>query len=256
MRLILSRAVPADFDVIVPLQFKIFAGPGLHAVFFGHPTPQNIANAKAKLLHDFANDPADVWLKVTDEDEEVEYDILDDNGKSKGKAKAKRIVCACNYKVYPTFVDPDPPGKANVTNGVSHSEKQETQIKKQKQEFTWLDTPQEREDAEVTFNDFMSRRRRACVEGHILMFMLYVDSDYQRKGAGSMAVKWGCELADQLMLPCWVESSKKGHGLYSRYGYEDKEEVRFMTKSFENLYTRMRRPVKVKGFRGKDMERF
>jgi len=49
----------------------------------------NIAHAKALFLEDFASDPADVWLKVMDED-----------------ANSK-IIAVGNWKIYPTYVKSD-----------------------------------------------------------------------------------------------------------------------------------------------------
>lgn len=43
-------------------------------------------------------------------------------------------------------------------------------------------------------------------------------------------VKWGCDLADHLFLPVWVEGSEKGHELYLQNGFEDVENVNTQTK--------------------------
>jgi len=60
--------------------------------------------------------------------------------------------------------------------------------------------------------------------------ILFTDPEYQRLGAGSMMVKWGCDLADHLFLPVWVEGSEKGHELYLQNGFEDVENVNTQTK--------------------------
>jgi len=39
------------------------------------------------------------------------------------------------------------------------------------------------------------------------------------------------------MLQDWVETSPHGHGLYKKYGFEDVEDVRVLTKSFVGEYT-------------------
>ena len=36
-------------------------------------------------------------------------------------------------------------------------------------------------------------------------------------------MKWGCDLADQLFLPGWVEASKEGSALYRTFGFSDYE---------------------------------
>ena len=44
-------------------------------------------------------------------------------------------------------------------------------------------------------------------------------------------VQLGNALADQLMLPCWVEASLEGYHLYSSCGYEDVEKEYRQTES-------------------------
>lgn len=36
-----------------------------------------------------------------------------------------------------------------------------------------------------------------------------------------MMLQWGCDLADQLFLPSWVEASPTGNFLYRKHGYKD-----------------------------------
>lgn len=45
--------------------------------------------------------------------------------------------------------------------------------------------------------------------------------DYQGRGAGSMIVKYGCDLADQDGVSAYVDASKEGLVLYKRYGFVD-----------------------------------
>lgn len=45
--------------------------------------------------------------------------------------------------------------------------------------------------------------------------------DYQRRGAGSMLVKWGCDLADAQGVSAYVDASKDGAPLYAKFGFVD-----------------------------------
>ncbi len=45
--------------------------------------------------------------------------------------------------------------------------------------------------------------------------------DYQRQGAGSMLVKWGCDLADKDGVAAYVDASKEGAALYKKHGFVD-----------------------------------
>jgi hypothetical protein len=38
-----------------------------------------------------------------------------------------------------------------------------------------------------------------------------------------MMLQWGCDLADQLFLPSWVEASPAGSALYRKFGYREVE---------------------------------
>ncbi|KAJ4305578.1 hypothetical protein N0V90_001109 [Kalmusia sp. IMI 367209] len=49
----------------------------------------------------------------------------------------------------------------------------------------------------------------------------HVHPDYQRRGLGSMIMEWGCNLADQLFLPVWIEASSIGGLLYRKFGFYD-----------------------------------
>jgi hypothetical protein len=87
--------------------------------------------------------------------------------------------------------------------------------------------------------------------------ILYTDPEYHGRGAGKMMVLWGNALADQLMLPCWVEASPAGYRLYSSCGYEDVEKVYRQTESLPlpMEYMIMRRPLKVTKMERKALEK-
>lgn len=38
-----------------------------------------------------------------------------------------------------------------------------------------------------------------------------------------MMMQWGCDIADQLFLPGWIEASPEGNHLYKVYGFYDFE---------------------------------
>ena len=55
---------------------------------------------------------------------------------------------------------------------------------------------------------------------HMMLDILATDPAYMRKGAGKLLVKYGTELADEMGLPCFLEGSPEGYGLYSSCGFE------------------------------------
>lgn len=48
--------------------------------------------------------------------------------------------------------------------------------------------------------------------------------DYQRRGAGSRLIQWGCDLADKNGTMAYVDASKEGAPLYQKFGFVDKSE--------------------------------
>ncbi|KAM5369636.1 hypothetical protein ACJZ2D_008895 [Fusarium nematophilum] len=74
------------------------------------------------------------------------------------------------------------------------------------------------------FNRLESERQRVMAGGkeHYYLDMLVTHPDYQRRGAGSMLVKWGCDLADKNHVELYVDASKMGALLYRKFGFVDR----------------------------------
>ncbi|KIW59092.1 hypothetical protein PV05_03567 [Exophiala xenobiotica] len=67
-------------------------------------------------------------------------------------------------------------------------------------------------------------RKRAELMGgkaYCLLDLLQTDPKYQGRGAGGMLIQWGLDMADQLRIPAYLESSPNAHGLYYKYGFKD-----------------------------------
>lgn len=48
---------------------------------------------------------------------------------------------------------------------------------------------------------------------------LHTDPDHQRRGAGSLILKWGAAEADRLGFDSYLEASEEGLPLYEKHGY-------------------------------------
>lgn len=81
-------------------------------------------------------------------------------------------------------------------------------------------------------------------EPHVRLKLLCTHPDYQQKGAGKAQVRWGCELADFLGLPAWVEASANGTHLYRSCGFEEVALTVSKTAVWEIRGSLMRRPPK------------
>ncbi|OQE00396.1 hypothetical protein PENVUL_c052G05550 [Penicillium vulpinum] len=64
-----------------------------------------------------------------------------------------------------------------------------------------------------------ARKRVMGDEKHY--YTLGTHPDYQRRGAGSMIVQWGCDLADKDGVAAYVDASKEGASLYLKHGFVD-----------------------------------
>jgi GNAT superfamily N-acetyltransferase len=53
--------------------------------------------------------------------------------------------------------------------------------------------------------------------------MLSTHPDHERRGAGSMLMKWGIDIADNLGMKAFVQGSRVGKQLYESHGFVDSE---------------------------------
>ncbi|KAJ5654752.1 acetyltransferase [Penicillium lividum] len=95
------------------------------------------------------------------------------------------------------------------------------------------DMPRELCEAFVTRGE-SNRKRVMGDQKHICMFsrsmsasgikdldIVATHPEYQRQGAASMLVKWGCDLADVEGLKTYVSASRNGASLYVKFGFVD-----------------------------------
>ncbi|KAF1830941.1 hypothetical protein BDW02DRAFT_601263 [Decorospora gaudefroyi] len=51
--------------------------------------------------------------------------------------------------------------------------------------------------------------------------------NHERRGAGNMLVRWGCDRADEAGVPAYVEASLMGAPMYARHGFQRVKQVEF-----------------------------
>ncbi|KFY74621.1 hypothetical protein V499_05368 [Pseudogymnoascus sp. VKM F-103] len=82
------------------------------------------------------------------------------------------------------------------------------------------DCPQE--ECEAFVSGLESERKRVMGdEKNYYLDTVGTHPDYQKRGAGAMLVKWGCDLADENDVAAYVDASKAGAPLYKKHGFVD-----------------------------------
>jgi len=68
---------------------------------------------------------------------------------------------------------------------------------------------------------------------------LITDPKHQRRGAGSMLIKWGTDIADAAGIECCLEATETGRPLYERHGFEVARELPVEAEKYgvENIDT-------------------
>ncbi|KAJ5198503.1 Acyl-CoA N-acyltransferase, partial [Penicillium cinerascens] len=80
----------------------------------------------------------------------------------------------------------------------------------------------DKQECDNFFNPMEINRKRIFGDTkHYYLDMLGTHPDYRGRGAGSMLIKYGCELADKNGAGAYVDASKAGAPLYAKFGFVD-----------------------------------
>ncbi|KAF1945662.1 acyl-CoA N-acyltransferase [Clathrospora elynae] len=92
-----------------------------------------------------------------------------------------------------------------------------------------LPEPYDESDLEIfegLHNLFTTNKREILgTRPHYVLDTLVTLPDHERRGAGSMLVRWGCERADEAGVEAYLEASIMGAPMYARHGFEAVKEV-------------------------------
>lgn len=72
----------------------------------------------------------------------------------------------------------------------------------------------------------------AILSAIVVMNILAVRPEYQRKGLGAMLLEVGLAAADRDGAKTYIEASKKGYHLYLRYGWREFDAIVIDTKPY------------------------
>ena len=113
-----------------------------------------------------ANDPSSIWLAVRD-------------------YVSGKIVGGCNWKLY--------------VNAAEKGTDRETKRP------SWLEG-EDLEFSNMICGDSSQARREAMPGPHAYLHICFTDAAYRRRGAGSMMLQWGVDVADLLHIPAYIEA--------------------------------------------------
>ncbi|KID93157.1 Acyl-CoA N-acyltransferase [Metarhizium guizhouense ARSEF 977] len=154
------------------------------AALFPGPFPPGGDDSRVKMLiHQLEEDPACRWVKVVDTELEAEgHDGM---------------IAFSKWYIWETPRDTLPPTRQ------------------------W--GPGTNPEACELFFGGMRREwiQRMASKPHVYLKLLHTDPKHQRRGAGSLLLKWGTTEADRLGLPAYLESSEEGYALYERHGWRE-----------------------------------
>ncbi|KAF1935603.1 hypothetical protein EJ02DRAFT_484223 [Clathrospora elynae] len=186
----LKLGIPTDdeFPTFVPMTFEAMGGRSefVNVVWPRGFTKDGQELNTSRFLFLKNIDPSSRWIKVTD-------------------TQTNEIIGVAQWNVYdgqkpPEMIVDGPPG-------------------------TW-ENDTEKEYAQELFKSYMQKRWAYIRENElplVCLNIMTVAPKHQYRGAGTMMMQWGNELADSIGAACIVESTIEGRGLYEKSGYEIQE---------------------------------
>jgi GNAT superfamily N-acetyltransferase len=203
----------SDIPRLMEIQFSAFALEPADRAINGQNTPLSRQRAGERLLDQMCTEFALHTIKC------VTADPVTGN---------ERIIGFCEWYIY-------------------ENEREEAEWTKDHPllDCKWIEDAAEREKARgYMLPVFEARRRILGGSPSALLMYMCVDPDWQRRGVGGMLVKWGTSKADKLHIPCFLESSPFGYGLYRKLGFEDVEQLAVTIEGVTYHYPAMlRQPI-------------
>jgi GNAT superfamily N-acetyltransferase len=88
--------------------------------------------------------------------------------------------------------------------------------------------PEQNRPATIEFMDGIFKSRREWgTKPHVMLESLITLPEHHRRGAGSLLLKWGVGEADNLRIIAYLEGSKAGVPLYTKFGFEPIKTIEF-----------------------------
>jgi ribosomal protein S18 acetylase RimI-like enzyme len=180
----LSRATTEDLYAIANVEYLSFP-PFIRKTFMGCSSEGDLPRLVKYYQDGLRNDPHTIWIIVTDR-------------------RSKEVIAASQWKVYPNYAPADSADDRPAD---------------------WLEGEVLQKTKEM-MSSMNEKRRIANPGGYVHLHIAFTHPDFRRRGAGNMVrisgeetakpgrlilcqqmMRWGCDVADALGVPGWIEAS-------------------------------------------------
>ena len=212
----------ADVDAHLAIMWASF-GPDLMSVFYPKGlSADDLAHMKADTLKAMRkNKPTEqtIYIKAVDTDLPAD----------------KQIVSTAKWQIYPRQRSEEELDRDAAEGGRENMFSEGANVEAMKAFFSEL--------AE-------KRRERFGGRPYVLLSILVVSPEHQRRGLGARMLQDGLKIADEMGVEAYLESSPKGKGLYAKHGFEEKGYMKFDAREYgfdrDVPHCLMVRPAKAK----------
>ncbi|KAJ5348717.1 Acyl-CoA N-acyltransferase [Penicillium brevicompactum] len=124
--------------------------------------------------------------------------------------------------------------------------RERTDEERQKPWIGWLEGDQ-RQRAEGFLEQLWEKKEKFLgAKKHVYCHTVAVHPEYQGKGIGARLMKWGMDVAEELNLPIYLESTVEGVPLYKKLGFETLSENIVFKPEITRVDREVKAPLMVK----------
>lgn len=195
MPLEIHLAVEEDAPRLASIEREAYADNGLSPILFPGPFPEDALQTRAQgLTQQRKDDPQIQWVKAIDSDTKeivawAKWEVVDKPREPKHSSRT--FGQGCNVQACEEYFGGIHQKRHELMDGKFHVCK-----------------PSGSGLYHVLHPDFS-----------LVLDLLQTDPKHQGRGAGSMLIKWGTNIADKMRLPAYLESSPKAYKLYQKHGF-------------------------------------
>ncbi|RVX75840.1 hypothetical protein B0A52_00197 [Exophiala mesophila] len=196
MPLEIQLAVDEDAPRLAAIERDAYADNGLSPILFPGPFPQDALETRASgLIQQRKDDPQMRWVKAVDsETNEIvawaKWEIIDKPREA--KPSSRTFGQGCNVQACEEYFGGIHQKRHELMHGKFH-----------------VCRPLTRHGVFYSLYPDVLK----------VLDLLQTDPKHQGRGAGSMLIKWGTDIADKMRLPAYLESSPKAYKLYQKHGF-------------------------------------